>query len=84
MFYFPSDHSAKGRKGDVFWDAGQEFVSTITTWSYAHLMWQKEKKRKKNIYRGIRLGMDDKDECDHGVCFEDPNIIDYWERKKIW
>ena len=41
MFYFHSDDSSKEEKGGVFWDAGQVFLSTIMTWIYAHLMWEK-------------------------------------------
>ena len=39
---FHSDHSAEGKKGGIFWDAGQGFLSTIMTWNYVHLMWGKK------------------------------------------
>ena len=29
------------------------------------------------IIKGCQLGIDDNEESDHGVCLEDPNIIDY-------
>ena len=50
MFHFHSDHSANGKKGGIFWGAGQGFVSTIKTRGYVHLMWEEEKRK----VRGIR------------------------------
>ena len=31
------------KKGGIFWDAGQVFVSKIMTWIYAHLMQEKNR-----------------------------------------